>query len=78
MLGLPGRVLKVANFLNAAGYKYPILTDPGHKVASAFHVDGIPQTFVFDRDGKLVAQAMDMRIQRQFLAMLEKAGLKPE
>jgi|GEM_PF-1476442 len=70
--------LKVANFLSAAGYKYPILTDPGHKVASAFHVDGIPQTFVFDSEGKLIAQAMDMRTQRQFLAMLAKAGLKSE
>ena len=70
--------LKVANFLSAAGYKYPILIDPGHKAASAFHVDGIPQTFVFDPEGKLVAQAIDMRTQRQFLAMLAKAGLKPE
>lgn len=68
--------LKVASY--AAGYKFPILFDPGRKAASDFHVDGIPQTFVFDRDGKLAAHAIDMSTQRQFLAMLTKAGLKSE
>jgi thiol-disulfide isomerase/thioredoxin len=70
--------MKVASYLGQAGYKYPILLDPGRKVASEFHVDGIPQTFVFTPDGKLVSHAMDARTQRQFLAMLARAGLKPE
>jgi thiol-disulfide isomerase/thioredoxin len=69
---------KVASFVSAGGLKYPILLDPGRKVNNEFHVDGIPQTFVYDRDGKLVGHAMDMRTQRQFLTMLAKAGLKPE
>ena len=49
---------------------------PG-KVGKAFHVDGLPRNFVFDRDGKLIAEAIDMRTQRQFFEMLAKAGLKP-
>jgi thiol-disulfide isomerase/thioredoxin len=70
--------MKVADFLGQAGYKYPILLDPGRKVAAAFHVDGIPQTFVFGPDGKLVAHSLDRRTRRQLLAMLAQAGLKPE
>lgn len=54
---------------------YPILMDPGRKVTESFHVDGIPKSFVFDREGKLVAQSIDMRTMHQFLAMLSQAGL---
>ncbi len=67
---------KVANLPAARlDIKYPILTDPGHKVASAFHVDGIPQTSVFDSEGNLIAQAMDMRTQRHFWRCSPQAGL---
>ena len=31
---------------------------------------------LYDRNGKIVATAIDMRTQKQFLAMLAKAGLK--
>jgi peroxiredoxin len=55
---------------------YPILVDPGRKVTESFHVDGIPKSFVFDREGKLVAQSIDMRTMNQFLAMLSQAGLR--
>jgi hypothetical protein len=45
-------------------------------VNGLFAVRGIPKSFVYDRDGKLVAQSIDMRTQKQFLLMLEQAGLK--
>lgn len=67
---------KVKPFVEEHQLTYPILLDPGSKVAKDFAVDGIPKTFIYDRDGKLVAQAIDMRTQKQFLAMLEKAGIK--
>lgn len=51
--------------------------DPGDNVHKMFHVEGIPQSFLFGRDGKLVAVAEDQRTQRQFLAMLAQAGLQP-
>ena len=55
-----------------------VLLDPGWKVANQFHLDGgIPKSFLFDRDGKLVAVAIDMRTQRQFLNMLAVAGIHP-
>jgi peroxiredoxin len=71
-------MFKVGTYINQIGYKYPILLDPNRKVAQQFHVEGIPRNFVFDREGKLVAQSIDMRTQRQLLDMLAKGGLKPQ
>jgi peroxiredoxin len=68
---------KVASYIGPTRYHPPVLLDTGGKVAKQFHIDGIPKTFVFDRDGKLVAQSIDMRTQHQFLTMLAKAGLHP-
>jgi len=34
------------------------------------------KSFVYDREGKLVAQSIDMRTQKQFLEMLAQAGLR--
>jgi peroxiredoxin len=70
-------LLKVGPFINQSGFKYPILLDPGDKVSKQFHINGIPKSFVFDRQGKLITESIDMRTQMQFLRMLAKAGLKP-
>ena len=67
---------KVRPFIAERKITYPILLDPGHKVGSLFEVEGIPKSFVYDRDGKLVAQSIDMRTQQQFREMLAQAGLK--
>jgi peroxiredoxin len=66
---------KVKPFVAKADVTYPVLLDPGRKVNELFQIEGIPKSFVYDRDGKLVSQAIDMRTQRQFLEMLEHAGL---
>jgi peroxiredoxin len=67
---------KVRPFVAEHHVSYPILLDPGREVNELFHVEGIPKSFVYDREGKLVAQAIDMRTQRQFLEMLAHAGLE--
>ncbi len=67
---------KVKPYIGHAQVSYPILLDPGGEVGRRFEISGIPKTFVYDRDGKLVAQSIDMRTQRQFLEMLAQAGLK--
>ncbi|MEP6962144.1 MAG: hypothetical protein ABI995_08700, partial [Acidobacteriota bacterium] len=54
---------------------YPILLDPGSKVTELFRVSGIPKSFVYDRQGKLAAQSIDMRTVDQFVALLKQAGL---
>src|ERR1700676_560472 len=67
---------KVQPFIAQQKVTYPILLDPGRKVNELFQIEGIPKTFVYDRNGKLVAQSIDMRTRRQFLEMLAQAGLK--
>jgi peroxiredoxin len=67
---------KVEPFIHDRGVKFPVLLDPGRKVHEAFIVEGIPHSFVYDREGKLVTQSIDMRTQKQFLEMLSKAGLE--
>jgi len=67
---------KVAPFIAERKITYPILLDPGQKVNKLFQVEGIPKSFVYGREGKLVAQSIDMRTQRQFLEMLAQAGLQ--
>jgi peroxiredoxin len=66
---------KVKQLLAEQNVSYPILLDPGRKVNEQLRVSGIPKTFVYDRDGNLVSQAIDMRTRGQLLAMLAQAGL---
>ena len=67
---------KVKPFIAEEKVSYPVLLDPGGKVNKLFEVEGIPKSFVYDRDGKLVAESIDMRTEHQFLAMLAQAGLQ--
>jgi len=52
---------KVAPFINQRKISYPVLLDPGRKVNDLFVVEGIPKSLVPDRNGKMVAQSIDMR-----------------
>jgi peroxiredoxin len=67
---------KVAAFIAASGYQPVVLLDPGDIVEKQFHIEGIPKTFLFNRDGKLVGETIDQSTERQFLALLAKAGLR--
>jgi len=67
---------KVKSYLAEKPVTYPILLDPGRKVNDLFRINGIPKSFVYDRNGRLVAQSIDMRTQKQFLGMLDRAGLR--
>jgi peroxiredoxin len=66
---------KVQPFITERKITYPVLLDPGRKVNEEFQVEGIPKSFVYDREGKLVAQSMDMRTRTQFEEMLAQSGL---
>jgi len=67
---------KVEPFIRERNVTFPVLLDRERKVNEMFVVEGIPKSFVYDRDGKLVAQSIDMRTRGQFLEMLAKAGLR--
>jgi peroxiredoxin len=68
-------VFTVGPFVVKAGYDPPVLIDAGGKVAKQFHVNGIPKTFIFNREGKLVGESIDQCTQRQFLDMLGNTDL---
>ena len=57
-------------------YSFPILHDPARRTGKNYGVESVPRTFVYDREGRLVAMAMDQRNESQLLEMLAKAGLK--
>lgn len=70
--------LTVVPFLTGKAYNPPVLIDGGGAVHKQFHIIGIPKTYVFDRDGKLVGETIDQATQKQFFKLLAKADLKPE
>jgi peroxiredoxin len=67
---------KVTPFIAERKISYPVLLDPGRKVHEFFQVEGIPKSFVYDREGNMVAQSIDMRTRGQFQEMLQQAGLR--
>lgn len=67
---------KVGPFVKQMKITYPVLLDPGRKVNDLFQIYGIPKTFVYNRAGRLVAQSIDMRTRKQFLEMLDQAGIE--
>ena len=69
-------VEKVQPFITERKITYPVMLDPGRKVNELFQVDGIPKSFVYNREGKLVTESIDMRTQGQFLQMLAQAGMQ--
>jgi peroxiredoxin len=68
---------KVNTFISKADYHPPVLLDPGDKVHNEFHILGIPKTFLFDRDGKLLGETIDQCTGQQFLKLLSKTDLHP-
>ena len=67
----------VVNFLAKNSYTFPIALDPGGKVSASFFAsESIPKSFIFDREGRLAAQTIDMRTGAQFLELLKMAGLE--
>ena len=47
---------KILQFLQENGHAYPALEDEGGKVAIAYGVYGVPETFFIDKAGKIVAK----------------------
>jgi peroxiredoxin len=67
---------KLKDYVSRQKIRYPVLPDPEHVVHKAFRIEGIPATLIYNREGKLAAQAVDMRTRQQFLRLLAHAGLK--
>ena len=48
----------VAPYVEKNGYHFTILLDPENKVGDAYDVSGVPETFIIDRNGRIVAHHM--------------------
>jgi len=68
---------KVSSYVNSSGYHPTVLLDLEGNVHKQFHVEGIPRSFLFNRDGKLIAEAIDRRVMHQWLEMLSQTDLHP-
>lgn len=48
----------VAPYVEKNGYHFRILLDPENKVGESYSVSGVPETFIIDRKGRIVAHHM--------------------
>jgi peroxiredoxin len=68
---------KVRQFASSQNYHLAVLIDQGGKVCKQFHIDEIPKTFVYDREGRLMAVTIDQHTRGQFLRILSDTNLRP-
>jgi peroxiredoxin len=48
----------VEPYVEKNGYHFTILLDPENKVGASYDLSGVPETFIIDRDGRIVAHHM--------------------
>lgn len=48
----------VLPYIRKNGYHFQVLLDPENKVGEAYSVSGVPETFIIDRRGRIVAHHM--------------------
>lgn len=48
----------VAPYLEKNGYHFRVLLDPDNWVSEAYNVSGVPETFIINREGRIVAHHM--------------------
>ena len=67
----------VSRYLARHGSSYPSLLDASGRTGIAYGVFGVPETFVLDSTGKVVAKHMGPLDVEQLRAHLTKAGVQP-
>ncbi|MGH7906376.1 MAG: peroxiredoxin family protein [Candidatus Binataceae bacterium] len=48
----------VKQYVDSNGYHFEVLLDPQNTVGEEYNVSGVPETFIIDRDGRIVAHHM--------------------
>ena len=48
----------VAPYVEKNGFHFTILLDPENSISSSYEMSGVPETFIIDRKGKIVAHHM--------------------
>jgi cytochrome c biogenesis protein CcmG/thiol:disulfide interchange protein DsbE len=49
------KLFEVLAYVKKHGYHFDVLLDPKNAVAEAYKVSGVPETFIIDREGRIVA-----------------------
>ena len=62
---------QVERFLKDIAVSYPVLLDPGSKISRAYHVTGLPTTFVIDRQGRVRGHILGAASEATFRKMVE-------
>lgn len=62
----------IRDFVAELGVTYPVLLDPGAKVARAYGVTGLPMTFIVDRDGHVRHRILGESDMGAFRKMVEE------
>ena len=65
----------VNDFATAQKLNFPVLLDPGQKMASAFDVDGIPTMFVIDKRGKITYGHVGFDMNMNF-SLIRELGIQ--
>ncbi len=48
----------VRSYVDRNGYHFKVLLDPDNTIGEAYNVSGVPETFIIDRHGRIVAHRM--------------------
>jgi peroxiredoxin len=48
----------VKSYVEKNGYHFKVLLDPDNKLSDEYDVSGVPETFIIDRNGRIVAHHM--------------------
>lgn len=50
----PGAEERIRDFVSQHALRFTIVTDPDQRISRSFGTIGVPETFLLDRDGRLV------------------------
>ncbi|MBK7947221.1 MAG: TlpA family protein disulfide reductase [Deltaproteobacteria bacterium] len=67
---------KIAGFVERYGLTFPIVMDPGKKVAGAYQTMGVPESLLVDREGRIVERYVGPREwdAPEYVARIESLG----
>ena len=63
-----------AAFVRKHGWTFPVLVDDAGRAGSAWHIHGLPTTFVLDAEGRIVKQLSGPQTVRGLVGELPKRG----
>lgn len=68
---------KVANYIGEYGYSFRVLLDPDKKIAQAYRVKPIPESFFIDRDGNIAYRKLGYMTEEGMRVQLDALLAKP-